>query len=171
MITTTAYITNFIYRPGTVTPIFMSDDELETQVDALLDLLKHNETIAVAEAAEQLGVDKDVVQQWVDFLVEERIVGIEYKFTKPYVYLNEPDEVEEDESEAESFEELREEYLRQAEEKEIPESNRRTLWRQHVEKILEQKKPYFEDEADKRGLEPSEQLWNKYKERLLNHGS
>ena len=53
----------------------MPDDTITTGVDALLELLKSTEKIAMPDAAKKLNVPLDTLQSWVDFLVEERIIG------------------------------------------------------------------------------------------------
>ena len=58
---------------------------LETGVDKLVRLVRQNKRISVAEAAKQLGVSTVVVEEWADFLEEEGIISIEYKFTTPYL--------------------------------------------------------------------------------------
>jgi hypothetical protein len=148
----------------------MPDDELTTRVDDLLDLLKKQEKIPMEDAADELDVDLESVQSWVDFLVEERIVGIEYKFTKPYIYLNEPEDVDQadEEDDIKSFEGFKENFMEKAAEKQIPEENRHNLWQNHVEKVLSRKKDYFMQEADKRNLQNADELWDEYKEKLLS---
>ncbi len=146
------------------------DEKLTTDVDQLLELLKTQEKIPMAEAAEELDVDLDVVQQWVDFLVEEQIVGVEYKFTKPYIYLNTPDQEEEEkeEEQIQNLEGIKEDFMDKAQDKNIPQKNLNSLWTNHVEKALEKKKDFFMKEASKRGLDNQQELWQEYKEKLLS---
>ena len=66
----------------------MGDDTVTTEVDDLLAYLKGKERVALQDAATVLNVTPETIQAWVDFLVEEKILGIEYKFTKPFIYLN-----------------------------------------------------------------------------------
>ncbi len=58
---------------------------LETGVDKLVSLVRKNKRISVADAAKQLGVSTVVVEEWADFLEEEGIISVEYKFTTPYL--------------------------------------------------------------------------------------
>ncbi len=58
---------------------------IETGVDKLVTLIRKNKKLSVAEAAKQLGVSTVVVEEWADFLEEEGIISIEYKFTTPYL--------------------------------------------------------------------------------------
>lgn len=61
-----------------------------TGVDRLLNLLRKEKDITLSEAAEKLGVEKDQVQQWVDFLVENNRVIVHYKFMTPHITLLDP---------------------------------------------------------------------------------
>lgn len=64
----------------------MEDSSLiQTGVDKLVVLVRKNKRIAIAEAAKQLGVSTVVVEEWADFLEEESIISVEYKFTTPYL--------------------------------------------------------------------------------------
>ena len=58
---------------------------IETGVDKLVKVIKERGRIALADAAKELGVSTTVIQEWVDFLEEEGIIGVEYKLTKPYL--------------------------------------------------------------------------------------
>ena len=44
--------------------------------------------MAVEEVSKTLHLPAPSVQALVDFLVEEKVLGIEYKFTTPYIYIN-----------------------------------------------------------------------------------
>ena len=69
----------------------MVDDitkEVTTGVDDLIELLKTTDRISIDDASKKLRIPLEILQSWVDFLVEEKILGIEYKFTKPFIYLN-----------------------------------------------------------------------------------
>lgn len=58
---------------------------IETGVDKLVNLVNLKERISSADAAKELGVSTTVVMEWADFLEEEGIISIEYKFTKPFL--------------------------------------------------------------------------------------
>lgn len=58
---------------------------IETGVDKLVELVKARKRISVPDAAKLLNVSKVVVEEWADFLEEEGIISIEYKFTTPYL--------------------------------------------------------------------------------------
>jgi ribosomal protein S20 len=61
-----------------------------TGVDRLLRLLRKEKDISMSAAADKLGVDKDQLQQWTDFLVENNRVMVHYKFMTPYLTLLDP---------------------------------------------------------------------------------
>jgi hypothetical protein len=66
----------------------MKNDVLRTSADDLYELVRSKKKISVEDAAKLLKIPPKTVQALVDFLVEEKIFGIEYKFTTPYVYLS-----------------------------------------------------------------------------------
>ena len=66
-----------------------SSPPLRTSADDLLELIRRRGKLSVDDAAKTLKLPVGSVQSIIDFLVEEKMVGIEYKFTTPYVYLNE----------------------------------------------------------------------------------
>ncbi len=147
----------------------MVDDTIKTDVDRLIALLHGKEKVLLTEAAEELGVPVETVQSWVDFLVEEGVIGIEYKFTNPYIYLNNPSGKKamvkhEEELGWDSFHQA---FLEKAHEKQIPELKAAALWKSHVLTILNQKKAFFFDEARKRGLANIERLWEEYQKEVL----
>ena len=64
-----------------------SSSVITTGVDRLLEYLKGKDLVELKQAARDLGVPVVTLQSWTDFLVEENIVGVEYKFTSPFIYL------------------------------------------------------------------------------------
>ena len=58
---------------------------IETGVDKLVNLVDMKGRISSADAAKELGVGTTVVMEWADFLEEEGIIKVEYKFTKPFL--------------------------------------------------------------------------------------
>ena len=64
----------------------MGNEILKTSVDDLYELVESRKKISVDDAAKLLKLPVNIVQSLVDFLVEESIFGIEYKFTTPYIY-------------------------------------------------------------------------------------
>lgn len=59
--------------------------EVSTGADRLLELVKSSREIAMAAAARELGVPVQNVEAWANFLEEDGLVAIKYKFTTPYI--------------------------------------------------------------------------------------
>jgi hypothetical protein len=117
-----------------------------------------------------LNVPPQTLQAWVDFLVEEKILGIEYKFTKPFIYLNREDKPKKNqiiEHTTESLEQVKEAYFQRARTKQIPEQKIDELWRLHVLEALQGKKAYFFEQASRRSMANPQQLWEEYQRNLL----
>jgi predicted ArsR family transcriptional regulator len=150
----------------------LNAEVIKTGVDELLELLKTVSKISIADAALKLGVSPALVQSWVDFLVEEEIVGVEYKFTKPLIYLNKApaqaafSDLQEPEP---SFQNFKEEYWKRALDKNIPEERIDFFWKNHLKEVAESRKDFFMREANRRRLENVEELWNSYVTALLGY--
>ena len=148
----------------------MADDTIETGVDSLLALLREKDRISIDEAAKILKTPSKAVQSWVDFLVEERILGLEYKFTKPYIYLNKAKQkttTTKQTNNAKDIIAFKKEFMERAENKSLPPEKMKGLWNEHLNKALAAKKQYFMIEAKKRELDPA-RTWQKYEEYLLS---
>ncbi len=146
----------------------MGDEMITTGVDRLIQYLEGKEKVPLLDAATVLGVDVDTLQSWVDFLVEERILGIEYKFTKPFIYLNKEEEekariIGEEDLSWDAYHRV---FLERARAKQIPELKSAALWKSHVLGLLDRKQALFTEEARKRGLDPA-RLWAEYKTEVL----
>ncbi len=137
-------------------------DELRTDVDAFLDLLKKNRKMALADAAKQMNLPIQTIQLWTDFLVEEGIVGIEYKFTTPYVFMQEEKETKG------GFGfigfDTKEVFYEKAHKKGIKDAQIRMLWLKYLAANEETMKKVFEDKARERGIGANKVplLWKKY---------
>lgn len=59
--------------------------KIETGVDKLVEIINTRKRISVEDAAKELGVSKNVVVEWADFLEEEGIISIEYKLSKTFL--------------------------------------------------------------------------------------
>lgn len=143
---------------------------MTTGVDDLLAYLKDKDRVAMQDVASVLSVPIETIQAWVDFLVEEKILGIEYKFTKPFIYLNHEEEKPSRAKilkEGISIELLREEFVQRAQAKQIPPQKIPDLWRSHVQEGLERKRDFFMDKARQKHLSNTEMLWKQYQQQLL----
>jgi len=58
---------------------------IETGVDRLVKMVNTTGKVSSSDAAKELGVGMSVIMEWADFLEEEGIIRIEYKFTKPFL--------------------------------------------------------------------------------------
>lgn len=63
----------------------MAQRNIETGVDKLLDLINRKQRVTINDAANELGVSVPVVQEWTDFLEDEGLISVEYKFSKTYL--------------------------------------------------------------------------------------
>jgi hypothetical protein len=146
----------------------MTEEVVRTGVDELLDLLAHSAKIPLTEVATKLKVDSGVVQAWVDFLVEEGIVGIEYRFTTPYIYLNKVMNKKQEDAvikeESYNIQYFKKQFWEKARANNIPEKQIDMLWKNHVIQALELQKKYFFFESQRRKLNNIDQLWHEYKE-------
>jgi len=146
------------------------EEVITTGVDALLDLLRESDKIALGDAASKLNVPIDTLQSWVDFLVEERIVGIEYTFTKPFIYLNRDKPQKKKAAPTPQLREIKKEYEARARKKKIPPEQIPQLWEAHVQQELAYLEPFFNEQVQRRGVQDTEErrkLWQTYTKQLL----
>lgn len=144
--------------------------EVTTGVDDLIELLKGTDRISVDEASKKLKIPMEVLQSWVDFLVEEKILGVEYKFTRPFIYLNkekEESKVQKKVDEHLSYDTFKKEFSKKALGNNIPEPQINELWKHHLTEKLENAKDFFFREARKRGITKTEELWKTYQQAVV----
>ncbi len=55
---------------------------ITTGIDRLVQLIHDNEKITSEKAAKELGIAKDVVEDWIELLEQEKVVSVTYKFNK-----------------------------------------------------------------------------------------
>lgn len=147
----------------------MGDEMITTAVDDLLAYLRGKDKVAMQDVASVLNVPLETLQAWVDFLVEEKILGIEYKFTRPFIYINE-EHTKRKSTLVEPtlvLEDVKKQYIEHARAKQMPEGTILDLWRSHVLESLARKRDYFIEQATRRSATDPEQLWKKYQEQLL----
>lgn len=133
-----------------------------TGVDTLIDLLRKKKLVSVEEAAKIINVREQIVQNWIDFLVEEGIVGVEYKFITPYIFLRT------DEKQATVIFDTKEEFFRKALARGIEVPKIHFLWTRYLSSNLESIKADFFKKMDQRNIAESkrETLWVKYEQVL-----
>lgn len=143
-----------------------NDNVLRTAADELLELVKKNRKISVEEAAKKLKMPLASVQALVDFLVEEKIFGIEYKFTTPYVYLYRED-VKEATKKEEGFARgliTKEQFYEKAKQRKVPYEQIEGLWRRYLQQNLTHIRGDFLRKAREKKVPEgkTEELWKKY---------
>ena len=141
---------------------------LRTDVDDFLELVKNKGRISLPDAAKELNTPLATVEAWTDFLVEEKIVGIEYKFTTPYVFIEEHKE-----SKLEMFDmgfDTKEEFYQKARKREIKDNHIRLLWLKYVNANKEAMRKVFFDKGVERGASKDKLLllWQKYYDYLIS---
>ncbi len=142
----------------------MENPILKTSADDLYELVKSRKKIAVEEVAKILKIPVDVVQALVDFLVEEKIFGIEYKFTTPYVYISQ-EKKEKIGSQGKARKLMsKDEFFQKASEWNISFEKINDLWRRYTKENLNSIKEDFYIKANLRDLtkEKIDNLWKKY---------
>jgi len=63
----------------------MGSVNIKTGADRLVDLVSEKKKVVLDDAAKKLGVGKDVVQEWAEFLEEEGLVTLEYSLSKVFI--------------------------------------------------------------------------------------
>ncbi len=138
---------------------------LETTADQLMELVSAEEKLSIEEAAKKLKVSSKTIQGLVDFLVEEKILGMEYKFTTPYIYLADKKKKKEQKIKEESPELVsKEEFYEKARSRNVPYQTIEILWKKYLEEQLKDLKKTFFNKARQRKIpdEKIEILWKKY---------
>ncbi len=146
----------------------MEMEKVETGVDRMMSILEKRGKLSLAELATLLKMPEGTLQLWVDFLVEERVLGIEYKFTKPYVFLNKKREQQVVVEELPGIQKYKKEFFDSALKRKIPQSKISELWKVHLNEAIEKQKEFFFREAKKHGFTTASTLYTKYKTNLLS---
>ncbi|MGV8162674.1 MAG: hypothetical protein ACP5N2_05075 [Candidatus Nanoarchaeia archaeon] len=58
---------------------------IKTGVDRLVEIIGTAKRISLDDASKQLGISQQVVQEWADFLEKEKLITIEYSFSKVWL--------------------------------------------------------------------------------------
>ena len=145
----------------------MGSKRVETGVDDLIRLLGDGSKHLIEDVSKELEIPIDILQLWIDFLVEEKMIGVEYSFTKPFIFLNKLKKKEVTTEVSSSLNQFKEEFLKSAQEKKIPEEQISIFWKQHLEGELFKLKEFFYREVEKRKLQNVEELWKQYTNKLM----
>ena len=138
---------------------------LRTVADELFELVKSSKKISVEEAAKRLKVPVATVQSLVDFLVEERVFGIEYKFTNPYIYLYKEGAKHKTKYGGFTKELItKEQFYEKAKERKISYEQIEGLWRKYLQQNLVYLRQEFLRKSKEKNIpeEKIEELWKKY---------
>lgn len=130
------------------------NETITTGVDRLLAYLEDKNLVDMNVVAKDLNTPIGVVQSWTDFLVEENVIGVEYKFTNPFIYLIKKGNASENRKDVASA---------KISGQRGPSQKQEYQWKYQVEKTLESKKNFFFYEAKKRNLKDVPRIWEEYK--------
>ena len=144
----------------------MADFVLRTVADELLELVRKSKKISVEEAAKKLKMPTASVQALVDVLVEEKIFGIEYKFTTPYIYLYK-EGIKDAREKEKGFEEgliTKEQFYDKAKAKKVPHEHIGGMWRKYLQQNLSHIRDEFLRKSRQKKVPEgkTEELWKKY---------
>ena len=142
------------------------DSVIRTVADELFELVKRSGKISVEDAAKRLKIPLATAQALVDFLVEEKIFGIEYKFTTPYVYLYR-EGIKGAKSKEGSFTKgliTKEHFYEKAKQRKVPYELIEGLWRKYLQQNINHIREEFLGKARDKKVpeEKAEELWEKY---------
>lgn len=151
----------------------MDDNVLTTSADELYNLVMSRKKISVEDASKILRLPMNIVQSLVDFLVEEKIFGMEYKFTTPYVYISQ-EKGKKVHPQISSFpmqEEkpiTKEEFYQKVSKWNIPAEKIDQLWKKYVNENIGYIKEVFYKKAESRNIQNEKigMLWQKYLSKL-----
>jgi predicted transcriptional regulator len=151
----------------------MKEERIITGVDALIDFLEKKEKATLKEISQAINVPETTIQLWVDFLVEEQILGVEYKFTTAYIFLNKKQKDKEDLDEIDEvrIEQFKEEFFKKAKTDKIPIEKIPSLWENHLLDAIEKEKDFFHKEAINRDLHNSSTLFKLYKKSYFHYNN
>ena len=133
---------------------------VQTGVDKLVSYLKGRGQVLLNDVAKELDVDIKTVEMWANFLSEEKLVEIEYKFTKPYLSLVG------DKSSEDSIQGIKKSF--EDEHSDKSKDFKEYKWKNQVLAVLEKKRDFFIKEANKRNIQEPEKVWEEYKKRVLS---
>ena len=153
----------------------MDNNVLTTSADELYNLVMSRKKISVEDASKILRLPMSIVQSLVDFLVEEKIFGMEYKFTTPYIYISQekgkkvhpqisPTPMQGEKPITQG------EFYQKAGNWSIPAEKIDLLWKKYVSENLGYIREVFYKKAESRDIqnEKIDMLWQKYWQKYLS---
>jgi phage antirepressor YoqD-like protein len=147
----------------------METDIIRTDVDNFIKIVKLKGKITVSEAAKLLNINEKTIQSWTDFLVEEQILGTEYKFTTQYVYINEDKTTNKYYNEDNNEDNIKKKFFDKARAKLISETNIKLLWNKYLNENKYKIKDTFVKKCKEKLIVDNkiEELWKKYYDMLI----
>ncbi|MFH0867749.1 MAG: hypothetical protein V1831_00385 [Candidatus Woesearchaeota archaeon] len=146
----------------------MDNPVLKTSADDLYELVKLRKKISIEDIAKLLKIPDKTAQALVDFLVEEKVFGMEYKFTTPYVYLNK--EGKRAGLEVAPVKKLvtKDDFFQKAKRWNMPYERVNSLWMKYIQENLNLIREDFYKKANARNIpqEKIEGLWKRYMDHL-----
>jgi hypothetical protein len=138
----------------------MSEEKvlIETGVDQLIAYLKQHEQANIETLAKELNTTPKIIESWAEFLMEENIIGIDYKLTTPYIYLIKQDKKD--------IKDIKKEYELKNANQDI--HMKEYNWKRYIETSIDEHKNFFLKEARKRSLQNPEELWEEYKQKVTS---
>lgn len=147
----------------------MNNIVLKTSADDLYEIVKSRKKISVEDAAKLLKMPVNTVQALVNFFVEEKIFGIEYKFTTPYIYINlEPGKGIKFQSMLPRETITKKEFFEKYKRWNIPNEKIDEMWGKYVEENIGSIKSDFYKKTNAKNISriDADVLWKKYQQYL-----
>ncbi|MBI3033910.1 hypothetical protein HYY72_02025 [Candidatus Woesearchaeota archaeon] len=63
----------------------MEQAQITTGVDKLVALIEEKKRVSIIDASKELSVPSVVIEEWADFLQQQGLIDIQYKFTTPFL--------------------------------------------------------------------------------------
>ena len=138
------------------------DHILKTDVDQFLELVTERGKVSIQEVAKLMKTSVETVQAWADFLVEEKVIGMEYKFTTPYVYIIRDKKKDVDVTYIGY--DTKEEFYDKARKRGVPEELIKVLWQKYLKSNIKQIQEAFFKKTKERGIDDlqANRLWIRY---------
>jgi len=149
----------------------MIESTITTGVDDLINYLKNKDKIAVSDVAKELNTKVSTIQKWIDFLVEEKIIGIEYKFTVPYIYLNKSIEEKGKSIEITDIKQIKKEFYNKGIKRNLPVDHINRLWEEKIKNNLIKEKEFFYKYGTTKKLQEIDLLWNRFCQSIISIGN
>ncbi len=152
---------------------------MDTEIDELLRVLSEKESITVDAASKLMGVDVKTMHTWVDSLVEEKVILLDYDFLTPIIKLT-PEKKSEIIGKKKAFETsqkenmakklgLRGAFIEKAKKRGFDDNKIKVLWKKFVEINESSLKKEFYEKAIKKDIDTGlDNLWMTFYQQYKN---